>query len=53
MQRLPIQFAEGQKIKLFPGGQNILIKKISLKDLVFYYLHPVATQFMSEILIRN
>jgi hypothetical protein len=32
MQRLPIQFAEGQKIKLFPGGQNILIKKI-VKDL--------------------
>ncbi|PKN51609.1 MAG: hypothetical protein CVU55_11755 [Deltaproteobacteria bacterium HGW-Deltaproteobacteria-13] len=31
MQRLPIQFAEGQKIKLSPGGQNILIKKI-IKD---------------------
>ncbi|MDP2854608.1 MAG: BsuBI/PstI family type II restriction endonuclease [Smithellaceae bacterium] len=32
MQRLPVQLAEGQKIKLSPGGQNILIKKI-LKDL--------------------
>jgi len=28
MQRLPIRFAEGQKIKLSPSGQNILIKKI-------------------------
>lgn len=32
MQRLPVQLAEGQKIKLSPGGQNILIKKI-VKDL--------------------
>lgn len=32
MQRLPIQLAEDQKIKLSTGGQNILIKKI-LKDL--------------------
>ena len=31
LQRLPIQFAEGQKIKLSPSGQNILIKKI-VKD---------------------
>jgi hypothetical protein len=29
---LPIQLAEGQKIKLSPGGQNSLIKKI-VKDL--------------------
>jgi len=32
MQRLPIQLAEGHKIKLFPGRHNILIKKI-IKDL--------------------
>lgn len=32
MQRLPIQLAEGHKIKLSPGGQNVLIKKI-VKDL--------------------
>lgn len=32
MQRLPVQLADGQKIKLSPGGQNILIKKI-IKDL--------------------
>jgi hypothetical protein len=31
MLRVPIQFAEGQKIKISPGGQNILIKKI-VKD---------------------
>jgi hypothetical protein len=28
MQRLPVQLAEGHKIKFSPGGQNILIKKI-------------------------
>jgi type II restriction enzyme len=32
MQRLPIQLAEGQKINLSPGGQNLLINKI-VKDL--------------------
>jgi hypothetical protein len=32
MPREPIHFAEGQKITLSPGGQNILIKKI-VKDL--------------------
>ncbi|GAB6272161.1 MAG: hypothetical protein STSR0003_20070 [Smithella sp.] len=32
MQRLPIQLAEGRKIRLSPGGQNFLIKKI-VKDL--------------------
>ena len=32
MQRLPVQLADGQKIKLSPGGQNILIKEI-IKDL--------------------
>ncbi|HAR48642.1 MAG TPA: hypothetical protein DCR81_00710 [Smithella sp.] len=32
MQRLPIKLADGQKIKISPGGQNILIKKI-IKDL--------------------
>lgn len=28
MQRLPVKLAEGQKIKLSPGGQNVLVKKI-------------------------
>ena len=32
IQRLPIQLAEGRKIRLSPGGQNFLIKKI-VKDL--------------------
>lgn len=32
MQRLPVKLADGQKIKLSPCGQNILIKKI-IKDL--------------------
>lgn len=28
MQRLPIQLANGQNIRLSPGGQNVLVKKI-------------------------
>lgn len=28
MQRLPIKLANGQEIKLSPGGQNVLVKKI-------------------------
>jgi hypothetical protein len=28
MQRLPVKLADGQKIKLSPGGQNVLVKKI-------------------------
>lgn len=28
MQRLPVKLADGQAIKLSPGGQNILVKKI-------------------------
>jgi hypothetical protein len=32
MPRVPVQVAEGQKIKLSPGGQNVIIKKI-VKDL--------------------
>ena len=28
MRRLPIRLAEGQEIKLSPGGQNVLVKKI-------------------------
>jgi hypothetical protein len=28
MQRLPVKLADGQEIKLSPGGQNILVKKI-------------------------
>ena len=28
MQRLPVKLADGQEIKLSPGGQNVLVKKI-------------------------
>lgn len=28
MQRLPIKLADGQEIKLSPGGQNVLVKKV-------------------------
>ncbi len=28
MQRLPVKMADGQEIKLSPGGQNVLVKKI-------------------------
>jgi hypothetical protein len=28
MQRLPVQLPDGQRIKLSPGGQNVLVKKV-------------------------